>query len=187
PRERRPLAVAVQQMQRACAGDLARAGAQDVLDDAEAPAGRARELRERVAGPETQHAETGQLEGMASGEGRGARAVRADEEVRLFARHLVEDAVHVADESAVAAAGEDGAVAAVEHGPGDAAGVLEAAGEEQILGRNELLELAAKLLGDCPCVPVEQYRDFLLRDRKALDVAVHVVLAPAWRCLPVTA
>jgi len=117
----------------------------------------------------------------------GAAAAGPDEEVGLAARHLVVDAVHVADEGAVAAAGEHGAVAAIEHGPGDAAGVFEAAGEEEVLGRNELLELPAELLGDGPGISVEEDCDLLLGDRKALDVAVHSVLTPAWRYVPVTA
>src|SRR5205823_10964527 len=88
-------------------------------------------LRERVAGPETQDAEAGELEAVGGRERGGAAAAGPDEEVGLAARHLVVDAVHVADEGAVAAAGEHGAVAAIEHGPGDAAGVFEAAGEEE--------------------------------------------------------
>src|SRR5256885_946585 len=173
PGERGPLALGAEQVQGPRARYFAGTRAQDVLDHAEAPAGRPREFRERVAGPETQDAEAGQLEAVGCRERRGARAVRADEEMGLAARHLVEDAVHVADEGAVAAAGEDGGIAAIEHGASDGAGIFEAAGEEEILGRHELLELAAKLLGDCARVSVEEDCDLLLRDRKALDVAVH--------------
>src|SRR5262249_13171885 len=62
--ERRQLALAAEQVPLASLRDLARAGAQDVLDHADPASGGAAELRHRVAGAELQHPDAGDAEAV---------------------------------------------------------------------------------------------------------------------------
>src|SRR5439155_1027638 len=75
---------------------------------------------------------------------------------------LVDEAVHVTDERAVATAGEHRLVPALEHRARDAARVVQGAGVEDVFRRDEVLELAAQVLGNGRRVGVEQDRDAVL-------------------------
>jgi len=90
---------------------------------------------------------------------------------------LVEHAVDVADKGAVTAAREHGAVALVEHHARDGTRVLERTGIINVLGRDELLQLAAQLLRDRLCIGVKKDGDPFLGvfDRQALDRGDHKV------------
>jgi hypothetical protein len=139
------------------------------------PTRRARpgKLGQRVAGAELEHAEARQPAGK-RGELEGGPA--AGTAVAAPAPRFLDDAVGVTDEGAVAAAGEDGAIAAVEDGARDGARVVERAREVDIFRRNEALELAPQRFGHRFGVGVQQDRHALVLalDRKALHVADHV-------------
>ena len=88
----------------------------------------------------------------------------------LRPRHLFEEAVHVSHEGAVAAPGEDGRVPALEDDASDGARVVQGAGVEDILRRDEVLQLAPEPVRDGRRIGVEQHRHALVvPDWKSLD------------------
>src|SRR5207237_10117121 len=146
----------------------------DGLADAKPAAAGAGELGDSVPRSEPEHAES-----------RHENLVRRDRhELERAARRrgawlprLLEQAVHVTDEGAVATAGEDRAVALVENLPRDRAGIVEAARVVQVLGRNEVFQLALERVGDAARVRVEEDCHSLgAADWKKLEVAHRTVL-----------
>src|SRR5207302_10123887 len=134
------------------------------------------EFGDRIGGAELEHAERRHADAVPRHRGELERAARI---VAVGASHrLLEEAVHIPDESSVASSGEDRAIAAVEHLASDGARVLEAARVEEVLGGDEVFQLALELFGDGARVGVEQHGDTLAaRNRKSFYVAQAWLLA----------
>src|ERR1700686_1328605 len=142
--------------------DLPLAGREDVLDAAAPPRAGSRELGQGFAGAELEHAEARKPAGKRSELERCASLGAA---VAASSRCLLEDAVGIADERALAAAGQGGGVAAAENGARGGSRVLEGAREIDIFRRNEALELATQRLG-------HRFRVGLQQDRHAFVLAL---------------
>ena len=158
-----------EQVERARDGDLAGARAQDVLHHPQPPAARAGVVSEGVARAELEDAEAGQVHRV-GGDGEQLVGAAQGRAARLL--RFLEQAVHVTDEGAIAAAAQDGVVALVEHLPRDAPRIVEAARIVEVLRRHEVLERALEAVGDVPRIRVQEHRDlFGSADWEALDVA----------------
>src|SRR5438045_749197 len=155
PGEGSALPVVEDEVQRPGDRDLSGAGAEDVLDDADSPPARAHVIGDGIAGAELEHAEAGH-EDFADRNGNELEGASRRVDARLLG--LLEEAIHVADESAVAAAREHRAVPLVEHLAGDGARVVETAGVIEVFGRNEVLQLALQGIGNAPRIRVEEHR-----------------------------
>ena len=175
--ERSALALVREQVQRPRGRAFARARAQDVLDHADSSGAGAGEVGHRVAGAQLEHAEPRQPDRVRRHRDQLERAAQGAV-ARLHG--FLEQAVDVADERAIAAAGQHRPVSAVEHCARDAAGFVERARIIEVFGRDEVLQLALQTLRHVARVRVQQDRDaaFSVPDRKALDIA-HQSVAPA--------